>query len=278
MIKYKVVDRRISYIPDIWASYRNKGNDPKAVGGVRQALSATYNDYLLIDEYADQESFEVSLKSGILRKFIDQGLIVEEDVESKKVNKLATVLASNPFERKSVKSMEAEEAAANKKAEVPEVVDSKVEIPKIVVSKPLAELSTSELLKLLKDAKKKDKAIEEEKMQKRVTNNFPNLIANSNEKELDEHSIEVNEDIDDTESIDWEEKQEVKEAPKKEPIFISAKTPTTIEEFSKLKYQEGLHAISVITDIGLLTLIAQNAKQNLTKNRAIQRLEILKRG
>lgn len=96
-IKYKVVDPRVRFIADIPSLNAMRGGGSKpACELYSDQLNASFGEFLDEDS-AEQEKFEMSLRKGLLRKFIDNGLIEVVDVKEETAKGLDAILKNNPF-------------------------------------------------------------------------------------------------------------------------------------------------------------------------------------
>lgn len=133
--KYKVIDKRITYIADVQASYENN------FGGqmITQPLGACYGEYLQI-EYAIPEDLQKSLATGCLRNFIDRGWIIAEIIEKEDSE---DIYGQNPYDSKPMREEELEDLSID---QLKELLKKKEEAEKAKQSKP-SQISEKEQLK-----------------------------------------------------------------------------------------------------------------------------------
>lgn len=77
--KYKVVDSRLQFINDVDASY-DDGN--RAAVTIVQPIGVSCGQ-IIQEEFADVEMWNKSLRTGLIRKFINDGLIKEVYIDDK---------------------------------------------------------------------------------------------------------------------------------------------------------------------------------------------------
>lgn len=295
---YKVVYPGIRYIPDINAIYSAVD---KTKQGIIQNLSATLNEYLC-EEYAIADEFQKSLKGGLLRKWIDEGKIVEELVEDTKPTK--------SFDPYTQKPMEIEEDN-----DISLYQNSENTVKKAVIDRPSPTinwdtLTIEEKRTLMRneelDAKKKEEAVDWIKLtieEKRA------LMAKEEEMEMKAKSEQLkklivknyNKKVSDRKNSVVKQKKLKVSKPKKankgdivagtaygvnvvgkvvvEPNAVGTAVVDTIDtydKFERLKYQEKLTYISNSTDKNLLNEIMEKSKVDMLIVRSMKKIRELK--
>jgi hypothetical protein len=235
--KYRVVDPRITWINDVDAKY--SGADD-ILQGVIQKLSATYNEYLL-EEYAIPESWDKSLRSGLLRKFIDNGMIKMEVIEEKDDSNGIDPIYANPYNQKPIKEIENE----TKKTidwnsltleEKRKMLENEEEIEKSEITRKIVKENKIKNLKTKKVKKTK------------VKNVIKKIDVENNKEKI--NAIANNATADN-------------------------RVENKLDSFNNLKYQQKLQFISTCDDIKLLDEIISSDNTDMILIRAMKRRKLL---
>lgn len=303
--KYKVVDQRIRFINDVDAIYQASDDVYK---GVIQKLSATYGDYLE-EERAITDQWQNSLKNGLLKKYLNEGMIIAVEVEESTSVSKQEELNANPYKQKTL--------TRDDPYKDPPSRDT---VTAISSSDKIASISavdtTVDWNKLSIEDKRKLMAIEEQKENERIEAEKTKATVIDWSKLSHEDRMKlIKQELDNTRIAESSSKLPVKKAsiqikaqkPRKakkgdvvkiedtklpsvkfatvisgpnaqDPTTITGSPITTLKQFEAMKYQDKLVFISQCTDVALLNDITINAKQDMVKVRAMKRASIVRGG
>ena len=297
--KYLVADQRLRWINDIDAIY---GGSDRVKLGVIEKLLATNGEYLQ-EESAVAGSFQESLRSGLLKSYIEKGMIKVVQVEEKE-RANADVFDANPYAQKdSLKSMIDEIKIGPKVDTTPPEspknwdnlsFEEKKKLMVIEEQKEAERKRQSEESQSVRDWNKMTRAEKEEAMEEFRKQNTPKpkkekrLISKKTEKTVENAilgkvKVVKGQKVKKGQIVQGVESEEgrtticsVTASPDAVGDTIGQeKEALTFNEFDSLKYQDKLVFISKTMDVVLLGEIMQKSQSDMILVRAMKRKAVL---